>query len=331
MKDKLCNFKNKSILITGANGLLGGFLSDFFSFLNEKYDYNIKLYLTSLSESQNAERLSHLIEKKYIKYIQCDLSAEQKDCLFEPTDYVFFMSGYGQPKKFIENKLKTIMLNTNGLNYLLKINKKSNFLFASTSEIYGEPDEENLPTKEDYNGNYSIESNRSCYISSKRLGEVICLEHARDNVELNIKIARIALTYGPGVLMNDNRVLQDFIIKGNNNKIINLMDEGSAIRNYIYIVDCVEIILNILLSGKKNIYNVGGDREEITIYELAKVVGEVINVDVLKGQQKQDFVSKSPSKVALDMSRYQNEFGKNNSFISLREGIKNTVKWLKLG
>lgn len=325
-------FKDATVLVTGANGLLGGFFSDFFVYLNERYDFNIKIQLTSLSAANDASRVKHLLNKPNVTYTSWDLSQPVSNDMFEKTDFVFFMSGYGQPKKFIDNKMKTIMINTVGLDSIIRnvTKKKSKLIFASTSEIYGDPDSANIPTKESFNGNYSVDSNRACYISSKRLGEVICLEHKRDNPDLDVKIARIALTYGPGVFINDDRVLQDFIVKGSKNNLIQLFDEGSAIRNYIFLTDSAKIIFDIILKGKEAIYNVGGNTEEVSIYELAKIVADVINVPVVKGNSKKDFVSKSPNRVALDMTKYEEEFSKIKNITKLREGIEKTSKWLDI-
>jgi len=332
LEASLLPLMGKTVLITGANGLLGSFFADFFVYLNENYDFNTKIQVTSLSDEKSASRISHILHRKDVSYTSWDLSNAIQDDTFEKSDYIFFMSGYGQPKKFIDNKMKTIMINTVGLDSIIKKASKRNskIVFASTSEVYGDPDQANIPTKESYNGNYSVESNRSCYISSKRLGEVICLEHQRDNPDLNVKIARIALTYGPGVFLNDDRVLQDFIIKGSKNNKIQLFDQGSAIRNYIFITDSAKIILDIVLGGKETIYNVGGNTEEVSIFDLATIVGEVIEVPVHKGNKTQDFVSRSPSRVALDMSKYENEFGKIQNITNLKSGIEKTAKWLDI-
>ena len=326
------SLRKKKILVTGANGLLGGFLSDFFCYLNDKHDFDIQLSLTSLSLPDSANRILHLLNRNDVTYIPWDFSQEVKPGLFDDNDYVFFLSGYGQPKKFINQKMKTIMLNTHGLHSLLRSSskKKCNFLFASSSEVYGEPDSFNLPTNENYAGNYSVESNRACYISSKRLGEVICLEHARDNPNLKVSIARIALSYGPGAFRDDDRVLQDFLLRGKEKGVIQLFDEGKAIRNYIYITDCVNVLLDIAIDGSQTIYNVGGDTEKVTILELARKVGQIIDADVITGNNSQKHVSKSPGCVSLDMSRYNKEFGMIYSPVKLKNGIEQTARWFNL-
>lgn len=327
--------KNKSVLITGANGLIGSFLADYINFLNKKHDFNIKLYLTSYSEKQNLERIKHLINEKNVTYFKWDASCDiDAGLLPGDLDYTFFCSGYGQPAKFTKDILKTSFINTVGVNSVLKHllkNKKTNFCFLSTSEIYGEPDTNNIPTKESYNGNYSLENPRASYICSKRLGEIICNSY-KD--EICVKIFRVGLIYGPGTLVSDKRVLQDFIFKAKNQKTINLLDSGQSIRNYLYLTDGVEMILNVVLnSTMQNItYNIGGEFEPVSIYELAVKVANIIKSDVTKNIDDNHIMSvTSPKNVCLSMQRYAEEF-KNygKSYTSLNEGIMNVVRWYKL-
>jgi UDP-glucuronate decarboxylase len=332
VKDRIKPFRKKTVLITGSNGLLGSFLADFFSYLNDIHGFETTVYLTSLSSPEKAKRIQHLIDRSGITYFSWDMSKPLPPDMFEKIDYAFFMSGYGQPKKFIQNRLSTIFLNTVGLNSLLEICSSSNgnLLFASSSEIYGDPDERLPHTDESYNGNYSVESNRACYITSKRLGEVICHEHAKSNPDMKVHIARIALAYGPGVLENDDRVLQDFILKGSEKGLIKLLDDGSSVRNYLYITDCMEMLLNIMLHGKHPTYNVGGFEEETTIFGLASIVGNTLGINVEKGLAADDFTKSAPKRVSLSMQRYNEEFGKVQNFVNLSQGIKNVVSWYGL-
>lgn len=327
--DKL---KNKTIFITGANGLIGSFLADYFVYLNDNYNFNINLYLTSFSNKENLIRIKHLINKKNVFYFNWDASTEiNKELLPKKIDYTFFCSGYGQPAKFTKDVVKTSFLNTVGVNSILQHlseDLNSNFLFLSSSEIYGDPDIGNIPTKEDYNGNYSLENPRSSYICSKRLGEIICNSYKN---KLNLKICRVGLIYGPGTLLSDQRVLQDFIFKAKANKVINLLDSGESIRNYLYLRDGVEMLLNIALNSDKSntTYNVGGEFEPISIYQLALKVANILNCEVIKKQNNDDQMSKnSPKNVCLSMQRYKEQI-KNygHQYVPLKDGILNVVKW----
>jgi dTDP-glucose 4,6-dehydratase/UDP-glucuronate decarboxylase len=330
-KIDVSKLKNQKVLITGASGLIGSFFADYLNFLNEKLDYKIKIYLTSFGSLTGAERIKHLINKENIIHFTWDASTPIDEKKIVGVNYVFFCSGYGQPTKFTKDNVKTAFINTVGLNSLLQYLEKvenGNLLFISSSEIYGDPDESNIPTKESYNGNYSIENNRASYICSKRLGEIICLQYLK---KVNVKIARVGLIYGPGTLFNDDRVLQSFIFKANKDKKISMLDSGSAIRNYLYLTDGIEILFNIFLNGKDPIYNVGGDTEPVSILELANLVASNFNCIVEKGTDlNNNLVKNSPKNVYMSMEKYKKEFP--NSLlrpIKLKNGIKNVILWYK--
>ena len=335
----LDKFKNHKILIVGANGLIGGFLADFFVFLNNTYNCNIDLVLTSYSKKENASRIKHLTVDKNINYFSWDcsmpLNIEQKEYLSNVDD-VYFCAGYGQPGKFLINTIKTTLINIVGvesiLSYLTKNkNNNINFLFLSSSEVYANPPLSCIPTPETYEGVTSRDNNRACYIQSKKTGELLCqLYNQYDNV--NAKSARVALTYGPGALRSDQRVMQNFIFKASNGEI-NMLDEGKSIRNYLYISDCVEMLINILYHGKHEVYNVGGDSEEISILDLANKISSILNAKVKKPKMKSssEKTLSAPNKVALDISRYREEFKHHGEkIIFLNKGLNNTIKWFKI-
>lgn len=321
--------RNKNILVTGANGLIGGFLADFFHYLNTEHGYNINLYLTSYSQPDKLTRISHLINANNITYFAWDCAeAVNHDNLPDSIDYTFFCSGYGQPSKFLENNIKTMLINIVGLESILhymNLHNGGNLLFLSTSEIYGNPPEEMLPTPEEYGGLYELNSNRAAYKESKKVGEIICKEYNKLE-HINARIARIALTYGPGALLSDNRVLQEFIFKARNDGQISMLDEGASLRNYLYITDSIEILLNIILKGSKIVYNVGGDSEPVSIFKLASIIASKFNVDVIKGTRKSSVNQSAPKNVGLSMARYRNEFYKNHN-INLETGIQKTIDW----
>lgn len=321
-------FRNKNLLITGANGLIGGFLADFFCFLNDEKDYNINVTLTSYSDIDKVERISHLIQRPDVNYFSWDCSESvNEENLPKKIDFSFFCSGYGQPSKFTKDGAKTALLNVVGpeciLSYMSK-NGGGKFLYLSTSEVYGDPPAHAIPTPETYGAPYQLAHRRAAYKESKKLGEVICSIY-NDYDNMSVSIARVALTYGPGTKTNDGRVLQEFIFKASTEKIINMLDDGASIRNYLYITDSVKALLNIILTGKQTVYNVGGNTESVSIYELASLIATEMGASVVKGLPN---YGSAPKNVTLDMSRYESEFdtvGQDN--IKLSQGIKNTIKW----
>jgi UDP-glucuronate decarboxylase len=329
---KLNELKNKNILVTGANGLIGGFLSDFFNFLNIEHNFKINLFLTSYSSKDKLSRIKHIVDNNKNTYFSWDCSERVNQLnLPDKLDYVFFCSGYGQPSKFVKNNIKTILINTVGLESLLDYmnrNGGGNLLFLSSSEIYGNPPDEMIPTPEEFGGLFELYNNRASYKESKKIGEVICKEYNKLE-HLNTKVARVALTYGPGALLDDERVLQEFIFKSHNDSEIKMLDEGFSIRKYLYITDSIEILLNIILNGKKFVYNVGGDTEAVSIYDLASIIAEQMQVKVIKGSTTNKTHKSAPKSVGLSMKRYQTEFRKNKN-IDLKTGIQKTIEWFNL-
>ena len=324
------NLKESTVLITGANGLIGGFLSDFVCYLNDEKRFNIKIFLTSFSKPSNAARIEHLLDRPDVVYFSWDSSKKiDIDNLPPVLDYCFFCSGYGQPSKFLKNNIKTSLLNVVGPESILSrmLVGGGNFLFLSTSEIYGDTPEELLPTPETYCGIYDLSNNRSAYKVSKSLGEVICKEY-NNAPDMNVRIARVALTYGPGALRSDNRVLQEFIFKGSSGEI-QMLDDGSSIRNYLYITDSVEVMMNIILHGNNLVYNVGGDTEPLSIFDIANTIGDIMKCKVKKGKSKNDNVKTAPKNVGLSMSKYRKEFEYGQNITPFKVGVLNTIRWFK--
>jgi len=325
-------FRQKTVLITGANGLIGGFLADFFCYLNDNYNLGATIHLTSYSSLSNAVRISHLIHRSDLEYFSWDCSNSVSPFVLpKKIDYCFFCSGYGQPSKFLKNNIKTSLINVVGTESLLSwmlSHGGGNFLFLSTSEIYGNPPVDMIPTPESYGGLYDLNNNRAAYKISKCLGEVICKEYNRDD-SMNVKIARVALTYGPGTLRNDNRVLQEFIFKADKGEI-KMLDGGESLRNYLYITDSVELLINIF-SGTELVYNVGGDTEEVSILDLATIISNNFEASVIPGKSKLDSIKTAPKGVSLDMSRVRKEFWSfGQNLTDLSSGVKQVMRWYNL-
>tara|TARA_Y100000592_G_scaffold101154_1_gene186114 strand:- start:9243 stop:10286 length:1044 start_codon:yes stop_codon:yes gene_type:complete len=325
---KLCesnNFKDKTILITGANGLIGGFLADYFYYLNQKFDYNIKLVLTSLS--QNPERLTHLLNKQNVKYISKDLSNGIK--IGEKIDYCFYCAGYAQPSKFLSDKTKTFFLNVTGLqetfNNIFENNKKARCVFLSSSEIYSMNNTESSHKETDVLS-LSLEHKRNSYILGKITGEMIVndfIEKGHDVVS-----TRVSLCYGPGHLYDDARVMSDITRKAISDKDdIKLFDDGSALRRYLHISDFIIMLLNITLKGKEKVYNIGGV-EETSIYEMATYIGKYFNKNIVRGKSQNDVSDSAPKRVWISLEKYIKEFGVCN-FMSFETGITNYLEWFE--
>ena len=314
--------KNKSILITGCTGLIGINLISSLRVLCKANEGPSKIVcaahtsLESISES--------LFDFQEAIVVNGDLS-EDIDFLKKngPFDFIVHSAGYGQPGKFMADPVKTLALNTKcTLDLFSLLNKGGSFLFISTSEVYSGL--EQSPYKESQIGTTNTDHQRACYIEAKRCGEAICNAYSTKNVFA--KSARVALCYGPGTKRDDHRVLNQFIQRALEDKVISLQDMGLAKRTYCYVSDTIEILWNILLHGKSPIYNVGG-HSRTTIAELARLIGSILNVPVVFPSAEKDMVD-APMDVSLDMRLVETEFSKK-TYVSLEEGLRATIEFQK--
>lgn len=313
------NLQNKSVLVTGASGLIGLHI---IALLEElKLDQNIKVVAWVNSE------LDPKIEPLFgsSKVIVGDLTDKQNiEAVAESFDYIIHAAGYAQPQRFTGNKINTIKLNTETTTNLFSLlNDGGTFVFCSTSELYSGLSMNSI--EEVDIGTTSPDHPRACYIEGKRCGEAIC--HAFKEKGFIIKIARISLAYGPGTRENDTRVMHSIIEKALKKNEITLLDSGRSIRTYGYVMDLVEMLWNIALHGKKTVYNVCGD-SRISIAELAEEVGKKLNCPVIIPEDDKNGLSGNPRLVNLSLQKYVSEFGKP-SFVSMNDGLEKTIEWQK--
>ena len=198
-------------------------------------------------------------------------------------DYIIHAASIASPIYYRLHPIETMDANVNGLRYLLDYMLKqktagkplSGFLFYSTSEIYGDPTPENIPTPETYRGNVSCTGPRACYDESKRYGETLCVNFARQ-YDLPITIARPFNNYGPGLKISDRRVLPDFARDVFSGRDIVMLSDGAPTRTFCYIADAIVGYYKVLVIGKPGeSYNVGTDAAEVSMARLAE---EVVSV-----------------------------------------------------
>ncbi|HEY5583466.1 MAG TPA: NAD-dependent epimerase/dehydratase family protein [Ruminiclostridium sp.] len=325
-KIDLVALHDKTVVITGANGLIGTYLIYMLHVANMVEGAGINI--VAISKNSPCAALCDIFAHNY-QFHSMDLNRMEYNVLQQKADYIIHGATYAQPGKFLRNYMDTIHLNTSVTEKLLQKAKNdgAKFLFLSSSEIYGEPDEKNIPTPEDYPGLCSPVSIRSIYSESKRMGETLCF--AYKNFEgIDAKVARVAMTYGPGVKLNDERVLAQFLKQALNEKKIVMLDDGSKVRTFCYVADCVLMLLNILLYGTDFVYNVG-NKDSISIRrvaeEICSLTDSTLSVEPTQQLQMQN-VKVSPERVELDIGKICAEF-KVEQFKPFKEGLACTVAW----
>jgi len=262
--------KNKTVLITGANGFLPAYLVYSLLALNDCNDLSIKIIALVRNKEKATTKFGDIIKRKDFELIVQDVI----DPLTTKTtiDYIIHAASQASPVFYGTDPVGTLAANTIGtynlLNFAVK-NKVADFLFFSTGEVYGEISADKIPTKETDFGYVDISNVRSCYGESKRLAEVMCISFSHQ-FGINVKIVRPFHTYGPGMSLNDGRVYADFIADIVSNKNITLKSEGAATRAFCYLKDATIGFLTVLLKGaNREAYNIGNPDQEVSIKELA--------------------------------------------------------------
>lgn len=321
-------FKNKTILISGANGFLASYLVYFFLFLNEKQKIDCKVIGISRNKEKATSRFGQLLNRSDFEIIIGDVS--RPISVDKKVDFIIHAASQASPKYYGVDPVGTLNANVLGTNNMLELarsNKVESFLFFSSSEVYGAVPSEKVPTKENEYGYIDIANVRACYAEGKRLGETMCVSWLHQ-FAVPIKIVRPFHTYGPGMDLNDGRVYADFISDVVNNRDIVMKSDGSAKRAFCYLRDATEGFIRILLDGQNGeAYNLGNPNEEISIIDLAEKLTTLFPEKKLKVQrQKQS----DQGYIASVVNRNSPDIGKImklgwNPAVSIEEGFKKTI------
>jgi nucleoside-diphosphate-sugar epimerase len=257
------------IVVTGGAGFIGSHLCDYLIKKNNSV-ICIDNFLTG-----SKENISHLINNEKFQFIEFDVINPIP--LDIKVDAVFHLASPASPNhhskiSYHSLPVETMLVNTQGtfnlLKYCQKINAK--FLFASSSEIYGDP--KINPQKENYNGNVSTTGPRSVYDEAKRFGETITYHFVRNNF-VDARIARIFNTYGPRMLKEDKRMIVNFINQALDQKPLTIFGDGKQTRSLCYVDDIVEALYKLMFkeNTRGQIINIGSD-DEHTVFDYANIV-----------------------------------------------------------
>jgi UDP-glucuronate decarboxylase len=332
----------KRLLITGGAGFLGYYLVQGILHRNkgvdkaqridvtvyDNYIRGVPSWLTKLKADENLTLISHDMTKP--------LPPDMGD--FE---YIIHAASIASPTFYRKYPIETMDANVNGLRTLLEYcsgqrergKRVDGFLFFSSSEIYGDPSPENIPTPETYRGNVSCTGPRACYDEAKRYGETLCVNFARYH-DLPIKVARPFNNYGPGLKITDRRVLSDFardVFAGRN---IVLLSAGDQTRTFCYVADAVIGYYKILTKGRTGeAYNIGIEEPEISIADVAERVADLArqlfgwNTKVVRQVSSDtDYLVDNPNRRCPAIGKARADLGYNPA-ISLDDGLRRLLIW----
>lgn len=316
--------ENKSILITGATGLLGSFLIDVL------VNKNCKIYALGRSEEKAKKRFERIWDK--INFIQCDINNFSKIEDISKIDFAIHLASNTHPVAYSTEPIETILTNVVGTKNFLDIAFNADVkrcLFASSCEIYGENRGDEEKFKEDYCGYLDCNTLRAGYNESKRCGEALCQAYIKQK-DMDIVIARIARTYGPTILSTDTKALSQFIKKGLNGEDIVLKSEGNQYFSYSYVADAISGLLTIMLCGENGkAYNIADEISDVRLKDLAGLIaeyfGKSVVFDLPNETEKQGF-SKA-TKARLDGTKLK-ALGWNMRY-NINQGIERTLSILK--
>jgi UDP-glucuronate decarboxylase len=323
-------FANKTVLISGANGLLPAYMVETLLYLNDIDNFNCRIIGLVRSREKALLRFKNHRESSNLHLIEQDVS--QPFSIDEQIHYIIHAASQASPKYYDLDPVGTLMANTLGTYYLLELAKKNQidgFLYFSSGEVYGEVDASQIPTSENMYGYINPLNVRSCYAESKRMGENMTVSYAHQ-YGVPVKIVRPFHTYGPGVKLDDGRVFADFISDLVYSRDLTILGDGCAVRSFCYLADATVAFFTVLLKGKNaEAYNVGNSECCVSILELADRLTLHFKDKKLRviRNKRENQTSYLASKITInspDTSKLK-ELGWR-AYISLEEGFARTVE-----
>ncbi|MBP3239555.1 MAG: NAD-dependent epimerase/dehydratase family protein [Butyrivibrio sp.] len=276
--------QDKSILISGATGLVGSFLIDVLMTKNTKDGLNCKIYALSRNAERAAQRFIKWKDDSHLIFIPYDINQPFKNDDIETVDFVLHMASNTHPMQYSTDPIGTITTNIIGLQHMLEFavdHHTARFAFTSSNEIYGENRGDVELFDENYCGYINSNTMRAGYPESKRCGEALCQAYKAQK-GLDVVIPRLTRSYGPTMLMSDTKAISQFIRKGVEGEDIVLKSAGKQYYSYTYVADAVSGLLYVLLKGESGeAYNIADKESDIMLKDLATIIAEIAGKKVV--------------------------------------------------
>lgn len=313
--------KGKTVLVTGATGLIGVSLVRSLLYMG---DIKVLAFVRNENKAKSIYEQNSNLEI-VVGDITCPIDIKGA------VDYIFHCASVTTSKIMVEQPVETLMTSIEGTKHILNLAKQKScksVVYVSSMEVYGAFDNLDHDVTEDDLGYIDPLKVRSNYPEAKRLCENMCIAYLQE-YGIPVKIARLAQTFGAGILPNENRVFAQFARSAINNENIILHTKGLSEGNYCYTRDCMTGLLTILLKGKDGeAYNVSNPNSHITIVDMAKMVAHEIakgNIEVLFDiPETNTFGYAVDTKMKLSSNKLQ-KLGWNPE-IGLEEAYKRMIK-----
>ena len=339
---ELSSMAGTKLLLTGAGGFLGYYFIWAIAYWNEHHPKE-KISLTAVS------RFGGGVPSWLSALAGNDLNVLSRDVTKDPFldggpyDFIIHAASFASPMVYRQYPIETMTANVLGLYRILEqlaktkpsLAKLKKLLYFSSSEIYGDPPSDWIPTPEDYRGNVSCTGPRACYDESKRFCETVCVNYVRVH-GIPIVTVRPFNNYGPGMKITDGRVIADFsrnILAG---KDIAMYSTGTPSRTFCYVADAIVGYFKALVKGESGeAYNIGIQSPEVSVGDLANklvVMGQKhfgykghIRNAVSRDSQ---YLTDNPQRRCPSIQKAKEALGYAPT-VSLDEGLYRTLLWYK--
>ncbi|XP_018353840.1 PREDICTED: UDP-glucuronic acid decarboxylase 1 [Trachymyrmex septentrionalis] len=308
---KFLNYKNrKRILVTGGAGFVGSHLVDRLMLAGHEVIV-VDNFFTG--RKRNVE---HWVGHENFELVHHDIVRP----LYLEVDEIYHLASPASPPHYMLNPVKTIKTNTLGTINMLGLAKRvgARVLIASTSEVYGDPNEH--PQAETYWGHVNPIGPRACYDEGKRVAETLSYAYMRHE-GVSVRVARIFNTFGPRMHMNDGRVVSNFIIQALQNESITIYGSGKQTRSFQYVSDLVDGLVALMASNYTLPVNIGNPEEQ-TIEKFARIIKSLVGAtsEIVELAAVED----DPQRRRPDISRAKKYLNWEPK-VPLAEGLKKTI------
>tara|TARA_Y100001934_G_scaffold283124_1_gene400644 strand:- start:8415 stop:9476 length:1062 start_codon:yes stop_codon:yes gene_type:complete len=320
-------FAGKTILLVGGMGFLGQNFRYVFDRLNDGIldrpcrIISVDSMITSAGKTHDGDDENHIFLEHDIRE-PLEIDGE--------LDFIIHCAGVASPYYYRRFPVETIEVATLGTKNTLEMGRRygSRVLYFSSSEIYGDPTPEAIPTKEDYKGNVSCLGPRACYDESKRMGETMCYIYS-EYFETDVSIVRPFNIYGPGMRETDYRVLPNFASAIKAGRPLPIYASGRQTRTYCYLADAMVGFLQVLLKGRSGEpYNIGNPTPEVSVHELADIIERVTSASVERTslEYPDTYPGDEPQRRCPDILKAASELGYAPK-VDLETGLRRFITW----
>jgi dTDP-glucose 4,6-dehydratase/UDP-glucuronate decarboxylase len=304
------------VLVAGGAGFIGSHVC------RELLDRGHEVICLDNLATGRLENIGEIESHPAFSFVRADVTRTP----FMSVDLILHLASPASPLSYKALPIETMLANSAGTHRLaaLAADRGARFVFASTSEVYGDPLEH--PQRESYWGNVNPIGARACYDESKRFGEALTFEYRRKH-GVNASVVRIFNTYGPRMGIDDGRVVPAFIGAALARRPLPVFGDGLQTRSLCFVSDLVDALLLVALDGNANgrVFNLGNPHE-VTMLELAQAVSEVAG-----GDGRMEFSAAAdddPSRRRPDISRMIERYGWQPR-VDLAEGLRETVAYFR--